>query len=295
MRRILTIGNSFANNATCYIHELQRHADRTPIRLAKANLGGCSLQKHWNLLEQCRQLPDLRPYDAMVNAEVLGPRTLEDLLVEEPWDYVTLQQASVLSWEESTYQPWGDKLARRVRELAPQAAVVVHQTWAYQVDAPELRAFGLDQAGMFERLKAAYDAFAERLGAPVIPTGDAFQRARAQLNYRRDPDFDFEHPVPPQLPDQTGSLHAGYFWDTGNTASGRAELLLDGRHCNALGCYLGNAVWWECFTGQPAAENPFCPPEIDADTRAILTVAAHAAVAEAGGPLVDDAAVSEDQ
>ena len=48
--KVLTIGNSFANNATVYIKDLvEASAKKGEFIIGKTNLGGCSLEKHWNL------------------------------------------------------------------------------------------------------------------------------------------------------------------------------------------------------------------------------------------------------
>jgi hypothetical protein len=284
--RVLTIGNSLAQDALRYLEEMTASAGGgRRFLFGRANLGGCSLEKHWNLVEQCDRLPRVQPYNFQFTGREPRAFSLRAVLAAERWDLVTLQQVSGDSWRPETYQPWLDRLAALVRQTAPTAAVALHQTWAYRSDGPSLAAFGLDQARMFSRLEDAYRDAAARLNCRLIPCGLAFQKARAMLPYRPDRNFDFARPILLELPDQANSLVVGYYWSTGNTPSGRAELCLDERHGNARGAYLAGAVWHACLTGLPAEDNRFRPPELEPGEAGALRRIAWQAVAESGGAL----------
>lgn len=282
--QVLTIGNSFADNALFYLEKMTA-AGQNGVVFGQCNLGGCSLEKHWNLVEQCRAIRDVRPYGYRITGSEPRAATLEEALRDRPWDYVTLQQVSDLSFRAETYFPYIRNLADLVRRLAPSARCVIHETWAYRCDAQELTRYGIDQAEMFRRLKSAYADAARTLGCRIIPSGTAFQKARAFFGYRPDPAAKLENLRYPALPDQTGSLNVGYFWATGNTGSGRAEIRLDGRHGNEKGRYLAGAVWYEMFTGREAAAIPFRPVGVSAEEQRVLCRCAHEAVTEYGGPL----------
>ncbi|MBN1673827.1 MAG: DUF4886 domain-containing protein [Kiritimatiellae bacterium] len=282
MVRVLTIGNSFSRNATRYLEEMTDE-----IVLGRADFGGCSLEKHWNVVTQCDLLPDVKPYDfQLTGQETPVNMNLREILAAEPWDFVTLQQVSRQSWLADTFEPFFGNLHALVRDLAPQAQPAIHQTWAYRIDSPQMAEWEITQQKMFEDLKANYAAMAGKYELPILPSGEAFQKARKHFRYRVDGTFDFENPKPLTLPDQTGSLNVGWHWRTGNTASGNAELHIDANHGNAYGCYLGNCVWYEAFTGSRPSRSPFVPEQIPAADAAALQHAAHQAVEEYGGPLV---------
>ncbi len=285
MTKILTIGNSFSVNATSCMDELTAAEPSADLFYGSMVLGGCSLEKHWNLLKQCDLLPDVKPYDFGRTGREPVKATLREALSGEQWDFVTLQQASPLSHEGDTYQPHFGNLHGLIRDIAPHARPVIHMTWAYRIDSPLLAEWQMTQETMFERLRGNYRAMAEKYGCPILPVGEAFQKARAKLNYRVDEGFDRENAKPFDLPDQTGSLNVGWQWATGNTDSGKATLWMDAKHGNSKGCYLGNAVWYEMFTGKSIADNPFCPEDITEKELEILQAAAHEAVDEYGGPL----------
>jgi len=283
--KILTIGNSFANNPTVYLDQLIAQYPTIELILGKANSGGCSLEKHWNLVGQCDLLKDVKPYNFTVTGKIPRPATLAEALASEPWDYITRQRASILSWKPETFFPFIDHLHGLITKLAPQAQPIIHQTWAYRIDATIFDHPEIDQAHMYSCLCQAYNDAAKKLNCRQIPSGAAFQNARKRLNYLPDPNYDFAHPTPLELRDQKASLNIGYRWQTGNTPSGKAELGIDFKHANEKGCYVANAVWFEMFTGKSMFENSFCPAGVSKEERSILMHAAHEAVMEYGGPL----------
>src|SRR5512133_3655808 len=88
--KLRVIGNSFSVNATEYLDELAAEGGHN-LLIGKAEIGGCSLQKHWQLAELAEKNPDdpmSRPYRG---------KSLRTVLGEEEWDVVTFQQVSTLS------------------------------------------------------------------------------------------------------------------------------------------------------------------------------------------------------
>lgn len=280
--KLLTIGNSFADNSTQYLEQIAAGEQDATVFVGRMNPGGCSLEKHWNMVLQCEQLPDVKPYDFRTSAVPGGTKaTLREALAAEKWDYVTLQQVSDLSFRPETYFPYLQNLYDLVRRYAPQAEPLLLQTWAYRSDADEFKRYGLNGQEMFDRLKDAYTHASERLGCRLLPCGEAFERARAVLKYKRDPGFDFEHPHPLEMPDQRGSLNVGYYWATGNTPTGKAELYLDARHGNPMGCYLANTVLYQALTGRHIAGG-FCPQGVTPEQRGWLCTTAAGALRDYG-------------
>ena len=103
------------------------------------------------------------------------------MLKADAWDVVTIQQASHGSWQPATYEPYGTQLIDTIKEAAPQAKIVVQQTWSYTPWDKRLGDWGIDQNTMFGALEAAYYHFAKRHGLEIIPTGKAVQAYRKQL------------------------------------------------------------------------------------------------------------------
>ena len=248
------LGNSFSRNATCYLPELVAEVEYS-LHLGRAIVGGCSLQRHWEHVEAAeRGEAQGRFYDG---------KTLRELLAAGEWDIVMLHQASMPSSDVESYRPYARLLHDFIKELQPQAEVVLHQTWAYRCDAPIFGEVGngknaRDHREMWECSRAAYHTIAGELGVRLMPLGDAFWMVASdpEWGYRPDPDFDFEHPVFPNLPDQTNSLHAGYYW------SEDKQFNLDHKHASEAGCYLGSLMWYGFLFGDSPENITFVPPDV---------------------------------
>ncbi|NLF85188.1 MAG: DUF4886 domain-containing protein, partial [Lentisphaerae bacterium] len=154
--RLLTIGNSFSENAITYLPQLAAVDGSVAFDIHRASLGGCTLEKHWNLADYTRQDPGYKPYTLQPGT---NPCNLQEALAAQPWDFVTLQQASPRSWIRATFEPFLGNLLREIRTLAPGAEPLLHQTWAYRSDAGFLADKGITQRYMFDRIRENYDHF----------------------------------------------------------------------------------------------------------------------------------------
>lgn len=180
--KVLMIGNSFS---ICLLQHLpQVAADRgVELDLASLYIGGCSLKRHWeNVLKD--EDKDFKPYLFGRNSFgkfTQGKANVCEALRMAKWDIVTIQQASHESWKAETYHPYGDRLIAKIRELAPQAKIVVQETWSYTPWDKRLAKWGIDQDRMYDGLHKAYADFAKQHGLEVIPFGTAVQDWRRRL------------------------------------------------------------------------------------------------------------------
>ncbi len=279
--RILTIGNSFSENALTYLEDLAQSGGSVRFHIGRANLGGCSLEKHWNLAVYTKRCPEHRTYRIAGSGDKTTEGSLQVALRAAPWDCVTLQQVSRKSWRAQTWRPCLGKLVNMVRKLVPQANIFLHQTWAYRSDSPFFPENGLTQERMFARIQAACAGYAGELGCGVLPCGEAVQLARrtpGRVFSWPDPDFDYLDPdAAPALPDQEHSLAVGWRWAINNSPEGIPQLRLDANHLNARGCYLAGCVWFERLTGIDVRDIVFRPEDIDGETAAFLRAKAHEA------------------
>jgi hypothetical protein len=258
--RLFVIGNSFSQNATRYLPQLAKEGGQELV-IGRAELGGHSLKQHWSYVEANDANPDDpkgKPY---------GGKSLRELLSQGQWDIVTIQQYSLLSSDIETYRPYAQKLRDFIKTLQPKAEVVVHQTWAYRSDAKTFGKTTKTQQEMWEKSHAAYYTVAGELGLRVIPSGDAFWKITTDPKwvYKKDPNFDFDKPVSPALPDQTNSLNVGYSWSKAGD-----KFNFDANHANAAGCYLGALVWYGFLFGESPEKLTFVPPGVPADFAAQL-------------------------
>jgi len=254
--RLFMIGNSFSQNASQYLPQLSQEGGH-PLVIGRAQIGGGSLQQHWEAVEAEQINPDNpkgKPY---------GGKSLKSLLSEGTWDVVTIQQASIQSGDVGTYEPYARNLCAYVKKLQPQATIVLHQTWAYRTDSKDFSRIAAGDSArsaqqMWAQSRAAYHATADELGLAIIPNGDAFWRINSggKWAYHKDPHFDFRHLQRPALPNQTHSLHVGYRWDND-------KLAFDSHHANAAGCYLGGLVWYSFLFNESPVKLTFHPDDVD--------------------------------
>lgn len=274
---LFLIGNSFSRNATQYLPQLAKEGGHELI-IGRAELGGCSLERHWRHAAAFEANPD----DANGNP-YSGKKSLKALLGENTWDVVTIQQASTYSGDPASYRPYAQNLVHYIKKLQPEAEVVFHQTWAYRSDANYFTRISGDtraksQREMWEHSRAAYHTLAKELGLRIIPNGDAFYAVNSdsQWGYKKDPNFDFKKPAAPALPDQTNSLHVGYRWNKAKT-----KLTFDANHANAAGCYLGALVWYGFLFNESPEKLTFVPPGVSPEFAAHLRKVAWQTVQQA--------------
>jgi len=166
--RILTIGNSFADNACKYLKQMTESVKGCNIIIGKANIGGCYLEKHADLIRQSELDSTIKPYRG---------KSLKDWLLTDDWDIVTIQQVSNLSFKAETYQPYADEIRDYVNKYVPRAKIYIHETWAYAPDSPRLAGFGITSDQMYDGLKKNYQVLSERYGSTILSSGEAFYRS----------------------------------------------------------------------------------------------------------------------
>lgn len=286
--KLLTIGNSFANNSTAFLPDLVKDGGKK-LTMFRANLGGCSFERHARHLAAAQADPEAtnteaRPY---ANNPVLGLPGLKtvsliDALKAQPWDYVTIQQVSHQSYKPASYEPHAGRIIAIIRELAPQAEILVHQTWAYREDHPFFRRNdGFTPAKMYEGSREAYHQLAANHGGlRILPVGDAMDLARQTPRWTFAPDANFDYANPPagQVPDQRTSLMVGWRWVT-KKDTGEKKFELDAIHANNAGRYLGAATWYQVLYGTSDVPAGFVPKGLTAEDTADLRQHAVAAIA----------------
>ena len=279
--RLVTIGNSFSGNATRYLGDLAKAAGHVLVH-QPMSVGGASMEVHWTKI----QANDKDPKDP---AGLYGTRSLSGVLKTDDWDFVTIQQASIKSHDVGTYRPFAGQLQKYVKTHAPKAELLLHQTWAYRCDDPRFapktpKVEPSSREAMHAGLSAAYLAVAKELGVRRIPVGDAFDLAETdpKWGYKPDPSFDKSKAVPPALPDQTHSLHVGFYWN--KTKDGKDTLSMDGHHAGQAGEYLGACVFFEVLFNESPVGNSFVPKGLPADDAKVLQDVAHRAVAASASP-----------
>ena len=195
--KVLMIGNSFSISCLRHLPPVAE-ANGHKLDLASLYIGGCSLERHWQNVEAVKTNATVKPYrfDRITEGKRVvekGKANIPDVLTMDKWDVVTVQQCSHKSWDKASYHPWGDNLVAKIRELAPQAKILVQETWSYPPWDKRLKKFGFDQVEMCARLHDAYDAFAGKYGFGIIPVGTAAEICADRNSLFTKPDFHFNH------------------------------------------------------------------------------------------------------
>lgn len=278
--KLLTVGNSFAVNATTYLPDLAKAGGKELV-LLNCYKGGCSLKQHAEAIAAIQENPESPQARIYTHKGALTapddkkhPFNLKEALLADKWDVVTIQQYSLVSHKPETYEPYAKQIVDTIRQYAPQAEIRVLQTWSYREDDPLFKSGAFTPEQMYEGLKAAYAKLAATYQLRIIPVGDAFQMARqtALWSFKPDNSFDFANATEDQKPNQQGSLNAGWNWGL-DQKTGTKKWLLDAHHSNRAGQYLGAAVFYEMLFRDDVRKVDFTPkgltPEEAADLRRI--------------------------
>lgn len=261
--RVLMIGNSFSQNASRYLPQMAEEINIELI-LGRAEMGGCSLKRHWDSVL-------VNNADTSRGKAYKG-KSLRQLLSSQKWDIVTMQQYSLLSGDEATYQPFARNIYDLVKSYQPHAQIFVHQTWAYREDAVKWGKIDGEKKAknkreMWEKSRAAYHLMAKDLGnLPIIPSGDAFYWVATDKKwaFKKDPAFDDDNAVYPALPSEENSINVGYSWGKDK------KLKFDPNHANEAGCYLAGLVWYSHLLKGNPTQVRFKPTSVSDDFSGFL-------------------------
>ena len=165
---ILSIGNSFSQDAHRYIHKIAR-ADKNHFLLWNLYIGGCPLSTHFRNMKS-----DEEAYVLEVNGEWSALNmSIKKALLATHWDCVTIQQVSSLSTDYDSYQPYLDEVIACVRKYSPKSRIIIHETWGYLADSNSLLNLGYQtHEQMYNDIAIAYKKAAEAIAASaIIPAG----------------------------------------------------------------------------------------------------------------------------
>lgn len=243
--RILAIGNSFSQDAVeQYLHEL---AEAEGISTITGNMfiGGCSLERHVKNARDNAPAYAYRKIGTDGKKREKGKMSLETVLADEDWDYVSLQQASPFSGMYETYEASLPELIEYVKARLPKKTkLMLHQTWAYASTSKHsgFKNYNCNQLTMYQAIADAVKKAAKANKIKiVIPSGTAIQNARTS--------FIGDH------------------------------LNRDGYHLDVkIGRYTAACTWFERIFKHNVIGNPYTPEGLDEARKAVAQKAAHAAV-----------------
>lgn len=226
--KILAIGNSFSVDATTFLWNILDDAGVEELIVGNAQIGGCSLDKHWTMAQSGEAAYSYTKYTSSGKSSVKC--ALIDAVTDEAWDIVTLQQVSQNSGLPQTYTHLSDMIDFVVNNC-PNVYVDInfHMTWAYQQG--------------FER-----ESFTDNYNADQMTMYNAIVNTVQSIVLEDDT-------VNRVLPSGTTiqNLRTSYLGDTLNR---------DGTHLsNDVGRYAAGLTWACAITGASPDAVKWTPPE----------------------------------
>ena len=243
--RILAIGNSFSEDAVeQYLYELFVAAGQEVV-IGNLYIGGCTLERHWGNTSNGKTDYCYRKIVGGVKTETKNTTLLYGVQ-DEPWDIISLQQASGVSGLYQSYTPYLPNLIEWLKLNAPKKdfRLAWHQTWAYASSSMhgEFPNYGSDQMTMFNAIVGCVrNLMKDNSFDILIPSGTAIQNARTSIlgdSFNRD----------------------GYHLEVN------------------YGRYTAACTWFEAISGHSVVGNPYAPASVNAETAKIVRSAAHDAV-----------------
>ena len=216
--KILSIGNSFSDDAQRYLREIAKH-EGIEIETLNLCIGGCSLERHADNVKTGK-----REYFYHYNGDVECNDliTLDEGIAMREWEIVTLQQVSTESFKEDSFYPYIHEVVNYVRSKLPKAKIYIHQTWAYEHGCPRVFEItdGKDAEFMLDGIRRSYKRAKKEMGAEaIIPSGELME-----LLYQ----------------------------------NGATKIYRDSYHASlGLGRYAVGLLWFKLFTGRIVLNNSF--------------------------------------
>ena len=279
--RILAIGNSFSISVDKELAKIVKSDPASEMRLRHAYIGGCSLQRHWEEHLKSEKDSAYKPYSKKYS--------LRDLLTEDKWDIVTIQQSSPLSWKKETYEPYAGNLIKLVRELAPSAEILIQQTWSYNAASAQFRSTWkyawkyngqqVTQDLMYECLTDSYTSTAKQYKLRIIPTGYAIRQYRKAMGDKlvSMAPANYQDLVKPAVP-TTNDVVGCFFWRH-DEKKGQETLRLDTKHLNERGHYFQSLVWYAALFGKDPEKITYRPDFVSGEEAELFKKCAKEAVA----------------
>ena len=172
---VLMIGNSFSVDAANYTHQISLGSD-VEIEVCVLYVGGCSLEQHINFIKNNKA-----PYEWFINGESTGRYiSLKEALSYKEYNYITVQQVSVLSGRKDTFYPYIKELMEYVRKYQKAPHFVLHETWPYEngFDNENFSFYKYDRENMYRCIKDTYLDLAKELNIDItIRSGDVIEAA----------------------------------------------------------------------------------------------------------------------
>ena len=179
--KILAIGNSFSDDTMEYVYQIAQDLGVEDMVLGILYIGGCTLESHWSCAVEQKPSYEYRRNTGS-GWQTTKDSKMSKALMDENWDYITIQQASPEAGDPESFAHL-DELIAFVRERVPKSTQLCwNMTWAYQGDCENTQ-FGLydyDQMKMYTAItQTAQDVIVPHEAfVSLIPNGTSIQNVR---------------------------------------------------------------------------------------------------------------------
>lgn len=170
---ILTVGNSFSDDAMEYIWQIAKAAGVQNVILGNLYYGGCTVDQHYDFWSNRKPF-----YDYRVNTDgqwkTYGSSYYDAAFGKYNWDFISFQQSAQVVQSNPALLTHLEYLMSTAKQKCPNAKLIWHQPWAN----PHAN-YGNDTETMFRDCMTADRQLIENFGFDeIITTGVGVQNAR---------------------------------------------------------------------------------------------------------------------
>lgn len=243
--KVLSVGNSFARNATKVLYQIARTEGVEEIVLGNLHIGGCPISRHYELSQS-----GAAEYAYYKNTTGTWEKTdnvaMKTALLDEDWDYITITSTPGQEGDPKFYEGCLDGLIAflRANKTNPDAPIGYHMTWAFPNGSPS-SAMKLHNNSRTVMFNAITDT--------------------TQNHIMKKYDLDF-------------LLASGTAIENARSVMGQVFTKDDGYHMNTYGEYVTGYMYFAAITGKPLSELKFKPNYITETSRVTIARAVNAAL-----------------
>lgn len=180
--KILAVGNSFSDDATAYLYDLFKAAGVDDVIVGNAYIGGCSIEKHYQMAQSGKAS---YTYTKYIDGEKIKTPSvpLIDMIVDEGWDIITVQQASKQSGLPEMYKDLPNLIDYILDNCTnPSVDINFHMTWAYEQTTTNagFANYNNDQMTMYNAIinTVQNTVLKQEEITRILPAGTAIQNLR---------------------------------------------------------------------------------------------------------------------
>lgn len=243
--KVLSVGNSFARNATKVLYQIAKQEGVEEIVLGNLHIGGCPISRHYELSQS-----GAAEYAYYKNTTGTWEKTenvaMMTALQDEEWDYITITSTPGQEGDPKFYEGCLDGLIAflRANKTNPEAKIAYHMTWAFPnaSQSSVMKLHGNSRVNMFNAITDT-----------------------TQNHIMTKYDLDF-------------LIASGTAVENSRSSLGEVFTKDDGYHMNTYGEYVTGYMYFAAITGKPLTELKFKPNYISDTSRVVIARAVNAAL-----------------